>query len=850
MPDGYPFTVLNNTAAAPLPSSAQHQLLRLVQISEIDCSAVVVARSYDGFEWDGVQPTPVELDCAGLASNGVPACTVDTTGTAFGAFRVDSLEQAASDVANGDGIAITKLLQQGTFGPTTMERARLKSFLGTGAFPTFTTSSGGGRRNVGTSAGGTGTSVTNTGGSKGDQKGKTVGEAARAWVLEQLAEDPSYHRVHVRRRTNARVDALKYGPAYSGGLFNRCQVGSRWQRFTFDERDFEKTLVVASAVGHFQLLVNGVVRSEVVQFGNLTWSSAYPAGPVQEFTLCSGEERVDARLYIMDGAGVTCNWRTYIDTDAPEWRTYNTAIQFLGTPDVTTTQVFDADDVVSTQVATTNTDSYYLRSIKQASSFASNCSNEVGRNGRSFVGFARDVPDGTGGTAIEVTYLSYDPRLKLIDNTPEAPADPSTYADGLTCPAAPLSFLNRGACTRRASDTCAPLKFADGTLITLNSDTLRAWYTTSQQYVYAVTGLRLTEAHITSTHPCKTGVRSRWIRLPGACDSNAGLDVFGATGETIKSALAAAAASGADPSTADIRDLGLAQYTATYASQGAACDIAYIADQSTGDVAGAQVEVEGHCWRHHHENERDVYDFTRWTIAHPGNPDFFLRTNGGNPIKQFAEDESANDGVVLQYPWHHPMSRWGTYVNHWARYFIFIGKLGQVLDFVTLPISLQTAGMATYAGASTVHGSSIGVEACGSRGEVANDPSLGNTYTTFWQNKRQGVDYQHQHWENGKSYVWQNVVLTSKDQLRQRIAWALSQIFVLGQPGVTFHNQQEVWNHYYDIFVHNAFGNYKDVMKEVSSHAAMGTYLTYDGNKAFASGGNFPDENYVSTSCA
>ena len=571
----------------------------------------MVARSYDGFEWDGVQPTPLEPSCIGLASDGTLSCTLDTTGTAFGAFRVDALVQAASDVANGDAIAISKLLQQGTFGPRKSERARLASFLGTGLFPTLTINSSGGRRSVGASS---------------TAASKTVGEAARAWVLDQLAEDPSYHRAHVRRRTNARVDALKNGPAYSGGLYNRCQVGSRWQRFAFDERDYEKTLVVASAVGHFQLLVNDVVRTEVVQFGNLTWSSAYPAGPIQEFTLCSTKEEVGERLYIMDGAGVACNWQSYIDRDVPEWRTYNTAIQFLGSPDVTTTQVFDADDVVTAQVATTNADSYYVTSVKAASTFATSCSNEVGRNGRSFVGFNRDVPDGTGGTSVEVTYLGYDPRLKLIDNTPEAPADPSTYADGLTCPAAPLSFLNRGSCTRRASDTCAPLKFADGTLITLDSDTVRAWYTTSQRYVYAITGLRLTGMHITSNHPCNAGVRSRWIRLPGACDSATGLDIIGAAGESIKSALAAAA-SGADPSTANIRVLGLAQYTATHAGQGAVCDITYSADQTTGDVAGAQVEIDGSCWRHHHEDERNVYDFTRWTIAHPGNSDFFLRTN-------------------------------------------------------------------------------------------------------------------------------------------------------------------------------------------------------------------------------
>jgi uncharacterized protein (DUF1800 family) len=50
---------------------------------------------------------------------------------------------------------------------------------------------------------------------------------------------------------------------------------------------------------------------------------------------------------------------------------------------------------------------------------------------------------------------------------------------------------------------------------------------------------------------------------------------------------------------------------------------------------------------------------------------------------------------------------------------------------------------------------------------------------------------------------------------------------------------------YYDIFVRNAFGNYRDILKEVAYSPLMGDYLTYRANRAFASNRNFPDENFA-----
>jgi len=90
---------------------------------------------------------------------------------------------------------------------------------------------------------------------------------------------------------------------------------------------------------------------------------------------------------------------------------------------------------------------------------------------------------------------------------------------------------------------------------------------------------------------------------------------------------------------------------------------------------------------------------------------------------------------------------------------------------------------------------------------------------------------------------WWNVALKAKDQLRQRVAWALSQVLVVSEEGVgkfIRRDSAEGFTAYYDIFVRNAFGNYRDVLKEVSFSPMMGYMLTYiDGRK------DRPDENYA-----
>ena len=94
--------------------------------------------------------------------------------------------------------------------------------------------------------------------------------------------------------------------------------------------------------------------------------------------------------------------------------------------------------------------------------------------------------------------------------------------------------------------------------------------------------------------------------------------------------------------------------------------------------------------------------------------------------------------------------------------------------------------------------------------------------------------------------VWYEAAIKGEDQLRQRVAWALSQYFVVGEEGSNHPNTTERWVNYYDIFVRHAFGNFRDILEEVTWSPHMGYYLSHmENQKANPSKGTFPDENFA-----
>ncbi|HSJ03971.1 MAG TPA: DUF1800 family protein [Verrucomicrobium sp.] len=85
-----------------------------------------------------------------------------------------------------------------------------------------------------------------------------------------------------------------------------------------------------------------------------------------------------------------------------------------------------------------------------------------------------------------------------------------------------------------------------------------------------------------------------------------------------------------------------------------------------------------------------------------------------------------------------------------------------------------------------------------------------------------------------------------EDQLRQRMAFALSQILVASRRDAALENKVLGMADFYDIFVRNGLGNYYDVLREVTFHPIMGRYLSHVGNqKARPEINQYPDENYA-----
>ena len=93
--------------------------------------------------------------------------------------------------------------------------------------------------------------------------------------------------------------------------------------------------------------------------------------------------------------------------------------------------------------------------------------------------------------------------------------------------------------------------------------------------------------------------------------------------------------------------------------------------------------------------------------------------------------------------------------------------------------------------------------------------------------------------------IWWHNMVSNEDQLRQRVAYALSQIFVVSSQSDLGDNADAL-TFFYDILLRHAFGNFRDLIEEVTFSPAMGYYLSHLNNsKAIPEENLHPDENYA-----
>ena len=85
--------------------------------------------------------------------------------------------------------------------------------------------------------------------------------------------------------------------------------------------------------------------------------------------------------------------------------------------------------------------------------------------------------------------------------------------------------------------------------------------------------------------------------------------------------------------------------------------------------------------------------------------------------------------------------------------------------------------------------------------------------------------------------------VSGQDQLRQRVAFALSEMWVVSAVQL---NRAYAFPSYYKLLSDNAFGNYRDIIKAVTLSPAMGFYLNMaNNNRGNAAKGTSANENYA-----
>jgi uncharacterized protein (DUF1800 family) len=92
--------------------------------------------------------------------------------------------------------------------------------------------------------------------------------------------------------------------------------------------------------------------------------------------------------------------------------------------------------------------------------------------------------------------------------------------------------------------------------------------------------------------------------------------------------------------------------------------------------------------------------------------------------------------------------------------------------------------------------------------------------------------------------IW-NQLFTGKDSMRKRCALALSEYFVVSLTGSEFTWRSHALAQYWDTLTRGAFGNFRQLLNDITLNPAMGYYLNTKGNlKEDPAKGRLPDENY------
>ena len=197
----------SKTLTVALPPSDLGFLITMSQVSADNDDAVPVARSYDGHDFETLNPLLLLVDCnAGSCSVDIPSYS----GQAAMHYIIQEYIPQAKTTAQDSA----RLLLQGTYGPTQTSLSEAMA----------------------------------------------IGSAA-VWVRDQMNKPASFLRAHYRRRANAYTK----NDLHHHGTRIACEQGSRWARHAFNRwRDVGKTIIEEdTGTGSYYLKIDGIVRTEV-----------------------------------------------------------------------------------------------------------------------------------------------------------------------------------------------------------------------------------------------------------------------------------------------------------------------------------------------------------------------------------------------------------------------------------------------------------------------------------------------------------------------------------------------------------------------------------------------------------
>ena len=253
--------------------------------------------------------------------------------------------------------------------------------------------------------------------------------------------------------------------------------------------------------------------------------------------------------------------------------------------------------------------------------------------------------------------------------------------------------------------------------------------------------------------PCSYRTRSRWLKVDITESDCFSADLDPSTEQEFQKALSSSADD--NPHMKDI-------YFRGTCAEG---------DRSKHDMK-IYIESEGQCYQNVHPDTLSVYDVSLW--ATDGDDSTILHHPGGPA----AIRKWTSSGVLVFPDWGwHKMERWQMFSKMEDRFGKLIGRKGDSIKFDELPIELQTESLANTLGANkleNVIGNSNGVLVCGSQDEVEPDP-LKDDYFDLGLYDQDTLDAMYRP-RAQRHTIWTHHALYANDQLRQRMAWALSQV--------------------------------------------------------------------------